>query len=129
MREVAEATEHFREKSKCRFSPTPSVVPEDAQSAEHVSSDGMSHSDGQGDEDSEGGNGANVSQVPPNVGSSKRRCVVPVLEGVISRGLPTVDVLAQDRVSRVIPKMTSIGLKRLSKRNPTMKPQTVFFER
>ena len=95
MREVAEATEHFREKSKCRFSPTPSVVPEDAHSAEHVSSDGMSHCDDQGDVDSEGGNGTDVPQVQHNVSSSKRRCVAPVLEGVIPRGLPTVDVLAQ----------------------------------
>ena len=94
-REVDEATEHCREKSKYRFSPRPSVVPEDAHSAEHVSSDGMSHSGGQGDEDSEGGNWANVPQVRHNVGSSKRRCVVLVLEGVIPRGLPTVDVLAQ----------------------------------
>ena len=94
-RELAEATAHYKEKSKCRFSPTPSVVPEDAQSAEHVSSDDMSQCDDQGDLDSEGGNGPNVSQVPQSVGSSKRRCVVPVLDGAIPRGLPTVDVLAQ----------------------------------
>ena len=49
----------------------------------------------QGDADSEGGNEPNVSQVPQSVGSSKRRCVVPVLDGVIPRGLPAVDVLAQ----------------------------------
>ena len=90
-------------------------MPEDAQSAEHVSSDGMSHIDGQADEDSEEGNGANVSQVPQNVGSSKRRCVVPVSKGVIPRGL------CWHRVSRVIPKMTSIGFKRFSRRNSTMK--------
>ena len=94
-REVVEATEHYKEKSKLRFSPTPSVVPEDTQSAEHVSADDMSQCGDQGDADSEGGNEPNVSQVPQSVGSSKRRCVVPGLDGAIPRGLPAVDVLAQ----------------------------------
>ena len=55
----------------------------------------MSQCGDQGDADSEGGNELNVSQVPQSVGSSKRRCVVPGLDGAIPRGLPAVDVLAQ----------------------------------
>ena len=89
VREVTQATEHFKEVNKLRFSPTPSVVPEDAQSAEHVSADDMSQCGGQGDADSEGGNEPNVSQVPQNAGSSKRRCVVPGSDGAIPRGLPS----------------------------------------
>ena len=97
-RELAEATEHYKEVSKLRFSPTPSVVPEDAQSVEHVSADDMSQSGDQGDVDSVGGLEPNVSQVSQNVGSSKRRCVVPGSDGSALRGLPTVDVLAQGLV-------------------------------
>ena len=98
-REFAEATEHYKEVSKRRFSPTPSVVPEDAQSAAHVSSaDDMSQADDQGDVDSVGDLEPTVSQVSQNVGSSKRRCVVPGSDGLASRGLPTVDVLAEGLV-------------------------------
>ena len=125
-RKVDEATEHFREKSKYRFSPTLSVVPEDAHSAEHVSSDGMSHSDGQGDEDSEGGDGANVPQgtmlAPPkgDVLCLSWKVLFPVVFPLS---------MCWHRVSRFIPKMISIGLKRFLRRNSTMKPQTVSFER
>ena len=58
----------------------------------------MSQCGDQGDADSVGGNEPNVSQVPQNVGSSKRRCVVPGSDGAIPRGLPAVDVLAQGLV-------------------------------
>ena len=98
VREVTQATEHYKEMNSLRFSPTPSVVPEDAQSAEQVSADDMSQCGDQGDVDSVGGNEPNVSQVPQNVGSSKRRCVVPGSDGAIPRGLPAVDVLAQGLV-------------------------------
>ena len=98
-REFVEATEHYKEVSKRRFSPTPSVVPEDVQSVAHVSSaDDMFQVDDQGDVDSVGDLGPTVSQVSQNVGSSKRRCVVPGSDGLASRGLPTVDVLAEGLV-------------------------------
>ena len=73
-------------------------MPEDAQSAAHVSADDMSQSGDQGDVDSVGDLEPNVSQVSQNVGSSKRRCVVPGSDGSALRGLPTVDVLAQGLV-------------------------------
>ena len=98
VREVTQATEHYKEMNKLRFSPTPSVVPEDARSAEHVSADDMSQCGDQGDVDSVGGNEPNVSQVSQNVGSSKRRDVVPGSDGTIPCGLPAVDVLAQGLV-------------------------------
>ena len=126
-RELIEVIEHYKKKSKHRFSPTPSVVPEDAQSAEHVSADDMSQCGDHGDANSEGGNEPNVSQVPQSVGSSKRRCVVPVLDGAIPRGLPAVDVLKQGLSG--YPHTASIGLKRLSKKDSMMKSQTVRFAR